>query len=803
MICEVCNKSFNDVNLVFRHLKVFHSREKSHNCIYSTCLRNFSCIGTLKKHAQSCIKKDFPTVNNVNKPVNNPVNKRSVEQQSEMQKKKTGSSFTDNNVQQNGNIVNNSNEKTVDENLLEKFFHEFVAKLYSNSTITNTVVDDIVDDVLQFTKQLSTLFYENLKLKLPEEFHSVISDSLNTNIFDKSNTHFKRLQFFKNAGYLIQAKQHKIGKIIDDKKSANATIFIRKICLVYVIPLRHVLKMFFELPNVFRETIANINKEFCKPENIHSTIYNSARWRAISSNFKGKIVIALYLYYDDFEINDPLSTAANIYKIGGLYFSIAGLPLKFASMLENVFLAQFNFTSDLKTFKNEQSFHSVIEKLKYLFNEGILINVDGQTYKVHFIVAGILGDNLGANTLFGFSESFSAEYYCRFCKATKHEAKILCVEKEELMRDVDNYKIDVTNKTHGVKDVCASNELPLFHNILNVSVDLMHDFYLGVCRYDIAKILNYFINEKQYLSYDKLNDRLKFFDHSDTDRGSKISSINPEHIKKGYIIITASQMSYLVSYLCIIIGDLIPPDDLAWELYLMLFEIIFIITSNEISNDEIIVLKELIKGHNALYLKIFKEPLKPKFHIITHYISCIKATGPPKHTSCEKYEAYHKKSKKYARSVNSRVNILLSLATKLQLGLAYRLYCNKGFKTIIEFGKRGESTIILNCKNSYEVSHVKVNGTKYMNQNVIFLRNNCEDEPVFGIIFKIIREDNKFYLLCRQCNTIGYIGTIQAYQIALPKTDCVIKHDVQLYRRPIKMHVTADGRYVISRRDVM
>lgn len=60
--------------------------------------------------------------------------------------------------------------------------------------------------------------------------------------------------------------------------------------------------------------------------------------------------------------------------------------------------------------------------------------------------------------------------------------------------------------------------------------------------------------------------------------------------------------------------------------------------------------------------------------------------GPTKQMACAKWEMFHKKSKKYARIVNSRVNIIFTLATKLQLELSYRFFCRKGFTNVVKFG---------------------------------------------------------------------------------------------------------------------
>ena len=451
-------------------------------------------------------------------------------------------------------------------------------------------------------------------------------------------------------------------------------------------------------------------------------------------------MIPLFLYFDDFEVCDPLSTAAGVHKIGALYYSV-GLPPKFSSTMENVLLAQFFLTSDQKLFNNQRCYCKVIEELKYLSEKGIVINVNGESHQIYFVVMGILGDNLGTNNLLGFPECFVSEYYCRFCRASKYSAYTLELEKVELMRNVENYEQDLINNTHGVLRPCVFNDLPFFHNTLNWTCDLMHDFHLGVLRYDMAKIINHLIKQK-YFTLDRVNERLKYFDFCDIDHGNKISSISKKHLDKEYISITAAQMSALVSYFAIIIGDLVPDDDPAWSLYLILVDILDIVTSAIITKDEVQYLRCLIKNHNDIYQQVFEEQLKSKHHLITHYPTCIEAMGPPRYYSSAKYESFHKNSKRYAHIVTSRTNIIYTLANKIQLQLAYRFYTKTGLKITVQFGNKTETKSVYLGKRKLKVdefSFIQINRTIYKPQYAILLSNDNQNNPVFGIIINIIR----------------------------------------------------------------
>lgn len=115
-------------------------------------------------------------------------------------------------------------------------------------------------------------------------------------------------------------------------------------------------------------------------------------WKTIREHYSNKIVIPLFLYYNDFETNNSLGFAAGIYKVGGLYCSIAILSLQYALLLENIFLVQLINSSDRAYFGNAKCFRYVIEELKYLSNEKIICDTNGSENIVYFIIIALLGD---------------------------------------------------------------------------------------------------------------------------------------------------------------------------------------------------------------------------------------------------------------------------------------------------------------------------------------------------------------------------------------------------------------------------
>lgn len=116
-------------------------------------------------------------------------------------------------------------------------------------------------------------------------------------------------------------------------------------------------------------------------------------------------------------------------------------------------------------------------------------------YKVYFTVVALLGDNLGVNSLLGFSESVVSEYFCRICRALKCVTSCAMSEDQSLLRTSENYAQDLIEFPRGVKEGTIFNEIPYFHCTINYTCDIMHDLFEDVCRYDVARIIKHVVSE--------------------------------------------------------------------------------------------------------------------------------------------------------------------------------------------------------------------------------------------------------------------------------------------------------------------
>lgn len=116
-----------------------------------------------------------------------------------------------------------------------------------------------------------------------------------------------------------------------------------------------------------------------------------------------------------------------------VYYTILGISDKYASMLENIFLLQIHNYQDQKLLGNK-IFLNVIKQISNLQTSGIVINVNSQEKQVFFTLAYIVGDNLGLNTILGFTKSFNSRNCCRICY---EDSKIF---KKRVKEDISVFK---------------------------------------------------------------------------------------------------------------------------------------------------------------------------------------------------------------------------------------------------------------------------------------------------------------------------------------------------------------------------
>ena len=174
--------------------------------------------------------------------------------------------------------------------------------------------------------------------------------------------------------------------------------------------LKHSLKKLLESNGLFEATLSYMHYL----ENEDTVLQNFIQgdlWKQIHANFNKKgVVVPLFGYYDDVETGNALGSHASINAVGTVYNIISCLPPTFQSSLQSIIMSDIFYTKDRKRYGTEIVFKQYISELIELEENGIEITVNDTKHRVYFLTSLILGDNLGLNSIFGFTESFAATH---------------------------------------------------------------------------------------------------------------------------------------------------------------------------------------------------------------------------------------------------------------------------------------------------------------------------------------------------------------------------------------------------------
>lgn len=216
-----------------------------------------------------------------------------------------------------------------DKNNNDKFILKYISQLYNNNTIPRSAIKNIIEN----TSELLTNLIQNMKSQLQSENVDVSLSTSNSNYtepFKNFNTEFKRFSYLEKLEFLIKPKSFFIGQILDNVNTTSGVKIKMKNCEGQIIPIETVLKKFLELPNVLHSILSYIAKE--NSCNNISSIFNTSLWKFLTSKYdKNRIILPLYIFFDDFETGNPLGTHAGVHKLGAMYFTLGGIPPKYSS----------------------------------------------------------------------------------------------------------------------------------------------------------------------------------------------------------------------------------------------------------------------------------------------------------------------------------------------------------------------------------------------------------------------------------------------------------------------------------------
>ncbi|XP_024884336.1 uncharacterized protein LOC112462665, partial [Temnothorax curvispinosus] len=686
--CTECGLLVLSVQALQIHNTIVHNLSNSavFRCKENDCFRDFTTWNAFKKHllfAHSCFLKT-------------PSQERHCRDRSK--EPEIGNADYDEPIIDDSAIATHKFWESPSDSMQEQLHDivlSFCTKLYATPDLPRSYVQLMVESTKELINAMTAIIKSALISTSENRAECNVTITEFTAALDAMSAPFellatehRRFNIFKEKGDFILPESYVVGETVEDKL-INGRI-IKETSPVYAqfIPLRKTLHCFFSLPGVL-ESVLNYMTDLSEQSGILSNFVQGELWQQkIKHNFSGKTVIPLFIYYDDFEVNNPLGSHAGIQKLGGVYCTIPCLPPEFKSTLENIFLVLLFHADDRKAFGNESIYRILIDEINFLQEYGITLQLKGIDKTIFFALGLFTGDNLGINSAFDFVESFRGTHFCRFCNLSGKEMATDLIERKEKLRRVGEYEKDLEMglTLSGIKKRSIWNDVNFFHIYENFYVDPLHDLSEGAFKYGMAHVLHYYIfNANKKIPLEVLNERMRTFNYNANNITNKPPLIRYSEIKDKKLSMTGSEMVNFVYIFPLLIGDYVSPDEV-WEFYLTLRNIYDIVAAKDIQPGCYIQLANYVTEHHRLYIKLFKDNLKAKHHNMVHYARIMQKSGPIIALSTIRNESKNRQFKQSANSTYSRRNITYTLALKETFRLFFRQLCERGLVSKFEVG---------------------------------------------------------------------------------------------------------------------
>lgn len=439
-----------------------------------------------------------------------------------------------------------------------------------------------------------------------------------------------------------------------------------------------------------------------------------------------------------------------------VYLEIRNIDPKLNSKLSNIYLVALAKSEDIKTVgSSDKIANKIVEELKVLETTGITTK-SGVNLKA--VLVNVSSDNLGANSVLGFVESFAATYYCRICELSLSECQSAVEEVNEKMRRISGYSLALSvlddnenpnyKESKGVKRAYVFNRLQNFNILENCTVDIRHDFNEDVIPFFIRFLFQHLI-ERKITTVSNFQVLCRDHDYGWLWKKYKPSAIN---IDKSKLNQNATQSYCLMLHLPIILINFRAQLGPAWNAMEDLLQIMQILYSTRIHARDVDRIRVLLK--HLKYLVDMGVSLLPKQNISSHYPNLILKIGPLVHLT------YNYK------------NLMFTLTKRHQA----KVCVNKKFAYFPEPERSLESYEISKHDDfdSYKSVLMPFIETNNKIKGLLFIRVNMTEyraglliidgNSVYKILH-VISNLSKYYILCNVYTIVRFVPHLNSIEI--------------------------------------
>ncbi|CAF1267560.1 unnamed protein product [Didymodactylos carnosus] len=497
----------------------------------------------------------------------------------------------------------------------------------------------------------------------------------------------------------------------------------------------------------------------------------------------------LQLYSDGVGLTNPIGAKKDQHKVTLVYFLLEDIPEVFRSTLQCINLVAICYTKYLSNENLRKFYQPIVKELNDLQLNGLMINGNNETLRFKF--STFSADNLAANEIGGFQQTFSHGHFCRRCLIS-YKNRIIPLTDLTIIQRTENrheqYVEQVINQNggaavFGVTRMSPLDELDGFYPTISLPGDIMHDLFEGSCPIVIIAMLKE-ASALRLISYPKIQERMENFIYGTMDSSDKPPAIQVKHLNLGRISRSAAQKLLLFKLFPLIFHDITQNLE-TFEIYLTLREMLGIILAYPSRKSWLPHLNQLGILFQCLMANLLPDKMIPKIHFSTEYDKTMEQCGPPTKFWCMRYEGKHAYFKKVALRSNNFKNMPKTLAQRHQLRNCLFLWNTQSLKEYAEL--RGIKLIQLH-RLSQTVQNALIE--KYGRQQIeqmsqlqecssfthkhilykqaaVYVHNllHVEEIPIFFQIIHILKIHNQWIFLIDQFLTERYDKHLCSYKL--------------------------------------
>lgn len=333
--CYLCNKTFLHFEALLNHFKFeeFLNSSSTYQCNELNCPMTYQNLFRFKRHYLNKHKNTYIPICLTN--MQNHAMENTICSNVEPSRSIASTSKSTDTELISPDKSNSQSTVNIDDiiNIFSKATIEFKTQMHTKHNFSR---NDIQEIQIGITEHLTSKFFLTLNNFISPKIESEEDKIMIHKLFEFCSKPFEHIKsehlYFKqlkDLGIYVDATEF----VINEETEAVLRVGEPKIKEIRItgmlMPLSFIFKKFFELPEVLEKTLANTKYLESLPDGEIANFINCKVWKDRIRSYPNKICIPFFLYFDDFEINDPLKP--HTCGIGAALINFPTLPTVFCS----------------------------------------------------------------------------------------------------------------------------------------------------------------------------------------------------------------------------------------------------------------------------------------------------------------------------------------------------------------------------------------------------------------------------------------------------------------------------------------